>query len=276
MMVKKIAFQVFGKLRLWDHSKYFTNEQMKSMPDGYIPFLIKKMNSIGIKVDVYGTFWKDDYSQKMLDQNKFHYFTKVNLIEPQEDAEEGLWNYGYCLLKARNNRLRHTIENNIKYDFVLSIRPDVYIVDINASEIERLYKHQPKVNFMFKVFGQKEIKYGSSKPFDTDDKSFMGTYEGMNLFSLGFNHMHLNKDNCYYSSYHTDPCSFINMFSLDYTATSQSYDMYKVNLIRHDQIKRLYEKNLKHIPDWDLNLRAVQDEEEIINIIKSKSDDKTS
>ena len=271
MIDKKIAFQVFGKLRLWDHTKYFTDQEIKKMPDGYIPYLIKKMNSIGIKVDVYGTFWKDDYSQKMLDNNKFYYFTKIDLIEPQKDAEKGLWNYGYCLLKARNNRLKHTIENNIKYDYVLSIRPDVYIAGINTTEIEKLYHHQSRVNYMFKLFGQKGINYISVKPFETDDKSFIGTYEGMNLFSLGFNHIHLNKDNCYYSAYHADPCSFINMFSLDYTSTSNSYDMYRVNLIRHNQIKSLYDKGLKHIPDWDSDLRAIQDEDEIINIIKTKS-----
>ena len=112
-MGKKIAFQLFGQLRFWPES---TNT--------IIPF-IEKLKKDGHSVDIYGTFWDDEYAQKQfIPRPKIDIFKKLNLIqEPDDIAPLTLEKY-YCSL-TQSNLCRSN--EGINYDLIIAMRPDLTI-----------------------------------------------------------------------------------------------------------------------------------------------------
>ena len=65
-MDKRIALQLFGQLRFWPEQKTI------------IPF-VDKLRDAGYLVDIYGTFWNDEYTMNLNTHGKLDIFSKLQL-----------------------------------------------------------------------------------------------------------------------------------------------------------------------------------------------------
>lgn len=247
----RVAFQLFGQLRMWE-------EQIYLLP------LIDAFKENDCEVDVFGTFWDEPYSREMVDKDKMGIFNRLDLIPLPEDYLQGLWRWGYSLLKSRNHRLKYQLQNNIEYDLVVALRPDLYIGNPNTKAIGELLKAYSAKKYIYKVWFQKVISNSSIKPFDVDDKSFIGTEEAMNLFCLGFNHVHSNPDSIFHSAYHTDPIAYVKMFSLLVEPYNIVAPIAAMDLMRHQHLKKL---GFTTEPHYDTALKSVKTMDDIRKIV---------
>ena len=110
-MDKRIALQLFGQLRFWPEQKTI------------IPF-VDKLRDAGYLVDIYGTFWNDEYTMNLNTHGKLDIFSKLNLIEEPDNAEPfTLEKYYYCLSQSNLYRSKEGID----YDLIIAMRPDLEI-----------------------------------------------------------------------------------------------------------------------------------------------------
>ena len=111
-MSKRIALQLFGQLRFWPEQKTI------------IPF-VDKLKDDGYLVDIYGTFWNDEYTRNLNTHGKLDIFSKLNLIEEPDNALAfTLEKYYYCLSQSNLCRSKEGID----YDLIIAMRPDLNII----------------------------------------------------------------------------------------------------------------------------------------------------
>ena len=226
----KIAIQFFAQLRYW--------EKQSSVFD-----LIEAFEECGSTVDVYGTFWKDDYSVEMMEQNKFDYFKDVHLIDMPDDYLVDLWRSKYCLLKSRNYRLKYQIENNIKYDFVILARPDTIFFNISKENIENFFKQHKEINYIYHLWFHSPVRYSLDAciPYRDDDQAILATEDAANIFSLGFNYIQLSQDSHFIPRYHMDNVSASKLYNLTTGTLVQNFPIFNIDLIN---IKYMKESNV--------------------------------
>jgi len=247
----KIAIQLFGQLRMWEDQEYLKP---------FISFLKEQASS----VDVFGSFWNDEYSQQNINKYNTDIFTEYELVPIPDKIFKGLWRWGYCLLKSRNLRYRYQFKNNKRYDLVIMMRPDLYIKIAKPELLERFLNSIVAKKYLYKIWTQKVISNSSVKPFDVDDKCFYATPEAADIFCLGFNHIHNNPENNSHSAYHTDPVSFIKTFNLIVEPFNIIAPFANFNLIRHQY---LAQKGLT-TEKIDDKLKSLKTLDEVKNLVK--------
>ena len=259
-MKYNIAVQIFGQLRMWENSEQYRD---------FFEFLNTHVDS----VDVFGSFWDDEYSRENHRAGKFNFFTDLELVPIPEVIYQGLWRWGYCLMKSRNLRKRYQNKTNKTYDFVIMMRSDLRI-DIGYEEDERENVREILKTFLntltskqmiYRTWFQKEISNSSVKPYDVDDKVIYATEEAADLFCLGFNHLHNNPDSPFHSAYHTDPISYVKMFNLLVSPFNILAPFAWFDLIRHHYLKDI---DLTTEPQYDEELKKVKTLDEVKNIVK--------
>ena len=254
----KIAIQFFAQLRYW--------EKQSSVFD-----LIEAFEECGSTVDVYGTFWEDDYSVEMMEQNKFDYFKDVHLIDMPDDYLIDLWRSKYCLLKSRNYRLKYQIKNNIKYDFVILASPDTIFENINKEEIENFFKQHKKINYIYHLWFTLPVRYSSEAciPYRDDDQAILATEDAANIFSLGFNYIQLSQDSHFIPRYHMDNVSTGKLYNLTTSTLCFDFPIFNIDLIN---IKHVKESNLdaanRDFADYSTELRLIQRFEDLETFVK--------
>jgi hypothetical protein len=252
-----IAVQVFGQLRMWENPTYYID---------FFNFLKTQADS----VDIFGTFWDDEYSKEKLEGNKFDFFTETELIPIPETIYKGLWRWGYCLLKSRNFRKKYQFKNKKNYDLVIMMRPDLRIKIGEQKTLSQFLNTIKNKQMIYRIWFQKEISNSSIKPFDVDDKVFYATEETADLFCLGFNHLHNNIDSPFHSAYHTDPICYVKMFNLIVSPFNLTANFANFDLIRHHYLKDI---NLTTEPQYDEELKKVRTLDEVKNLVKKHLDE---
>lgn len=148
-MNKKIAIQLFGHLRTFEHTfeSFKKNVLGPNISDNYeIDIFIHTWNEIDHKTVNYRnqneeTLTSVELPKEYLDKVHMLYNPKKLLIDSQKDIEEliisekignfkrsvkGCLNVAYTLYKGSELRRNYALENGITYDFVIVTRPDIY------------------------------------------------------------------------------------------------------------------------------------------------------
>ena len=119
--MKKIAIELFGQLRMWDSQNILD--------------LKEYLNSKDIAVDIFGTFWDDEYTNRTLDLSS-NIFKKLQLLEEPERDTADLFKYFYSLSNSIKQRKIYQTKHNINYDFIIHSRNDLeFTMRHNADEL---------------------------------------------------------------------------------------------------------------------------------------------
>lgn len=261
-----IAVQVFGQLRMWeDHEIGIVEYTEEPIMGSHYKEFFKFLKTHADSVDVFGTFWDDEYARENVNNGKFDYFTELELVPIPEVIYKGLWRWGYCLMKSRNLRKKYQNQTNKTYDLVIMMRPDLRI----SAKEEKVYKEfldtLKNKQMIYRTWFQKEISNSSIKPFDVDDKVIYATEEAADLFCLGFNHLHNNIESHLHSAYHTDPICYVKLFNLLVSPFNIVAPFADFDLIRHHYLKDI---DLTTEPQYDEELKKVKTLDEVKNIVK--------
>jgi hypothetical protein len=251
-MKYNIAIQIFGQLRMWENVDQYKD---------FINFLKTQAES----VDVFGSFWHDEYSRTNYNEDKFDFFTDLELLPIPKIIYQGLWRWGYCLIKSRNLRKKYQNRTDKTYDFVIMMRPDLRIKIGEEKTLGSFLSTLKNKQMIYRTWFQKEISNSSVKPFDVDDKVFYATEESADLFCLGFNHLHNNTESPFHSAYHTDPICYVKMFNLLVSPFNIIAPFANFDLIRHHYLKDI---KLTTEPQYDEELKKVKTLDEVKNIVK--------
>lgn len=197
----KIALQLFGHLRFWEQQTVV--EAVKKIANS--------------EVDIYGTFWKDEYSVEIDNNNGFKDFKFLELLEePQFKSKRApLTRYSYLLQTSKNSRMKIQLKEGIYYDYILVCRPDVHLLLPNDDRIQK-FRNKLKNSvdqFTIDTFSELNFK-GPGKHFYIDDKIFGGKQEGINIFCGIYNHIYHTDSSMFVPGHHVDPSISIKLYNL--------------------------------------------------------------
>ena len=182
--MKKIAIELFGQLRMWDAQNIFELEQY--------------LNSKDIAVDFFGTFWNDEYTNRILNVDK-NIFKKLQLLEEPKRNTADLYKYFYSLSNSINQRKLYQAKHNTHYDFIIHSRSDLYfIMRHDADEL---------LNNLFNLLDSNKDNpciFICDKPRHTeeniDDKIFIGNSLGSDNLENSFDILKFNDIFRYHTS----------------------------------------------------------------------------
>ncbi len=222
--MNKIAIQLVGQVRSWEKS-YYDWVDFKS-----------NLEKKDFDIDFHICTWEDEYTKEC----NFDFIETVNLVPIDTEMiafdvktsagtnEEkmklvrrnqtpfGMIPFSYLQYWGSRYRRLYQKQNKIEYDFIILVRPDVYIPvgDVEDTTFAELFSEDweapsPRLNFKnshFTIF----IPQGIFNIVDgytrfSEDLLFMGTEESINLFSNGFLHCYLQTSKSFNSTHHTLP-----------------------------------------------------------------------
>lgn len=226
-MDKRIALQLFGQLRFWPEQKTI------------IPF-VDKLRDAGYLVDIYGTFWNDEYTMNLNTHGKLDIFSKLNLIEEPDNAEPfTLEKYYYCLSQSNLYRSKEGID----YDLIIAMRPDLNIKatkDIN--NFENIFNILEQVNNKPVIF---HVNDKIQRPEDwVDDKIIIANPVGIDKLNNIYSDYDISKDvewgnKGLYFRYHNSLCLHIAKLDILQIDSSEWEMPIMLNLIRHALLKEM-------------------------------------
>ena len=241
----KFAIEVFGQLRLW--------EIQSSLPK-LKSFLVDN----GFEIDTYGTFWNDDYTRNLFNNNKLSFFDKLNLIDEPPFEYGTLKKYYYSLKHSTQQRK----QSNKSYDIILQCRSDLnFALDNDAVELLKEFKTTVLSNkdtpttFINEMTTWRGQDLGPPG-FKLDDRHFWSNEKAANLIGSTYDEfIKLEKpvDNiregifCYHNFH-----KVIDHFKLKTIFLDKMFSC--ANLMRWDILKKLNLKDSevsKHIQDYN-------------------------
>lgn len=210
--IVKIALQLAGQVRFWEQSyEYWT--ELKS-----------KLEQSGFDVDVHICSWRDSYT-KSLD---FSSFTTYNLIPINMDLltiESGretektmmrrsreipieLMPLSYQQYWGSRYRRLYQKENNVQYDFVMVVRPDLGfkcdIVEVLQKKKQEIIESKCTIFIPYGVTNS--VGWKPQHPSRLcNDFMCLGTEESVNLYCNGFLYSYLQDSKSFISKNHTYP-----------------------------------------------------------------------
>jgi|TARA_B110000046_G_C12993232_1_gene398811 hypothetical protein len=220
-MDKRIALQLFGQLRFWPEQKTI------------IPF-VDKLRDAGYLVDIYGTFWNDEYTMNLNTHGKLDIFSKLNLIEEPDNAEPfTLEKYYYCLSQSNLYRSKEGID----YDLIIAMRPDLNIkVTKDINNFENIFNILEQVNNKPVIF---HVNDKIQRPEDwVDDKIIIANPVGIDKLNNIYSDYDISKDvewgnKSLYFRYHNSLCLHIAKLDILQIDSSEWEMPIVLNLIRH-------------------------------------------
>ena len=213
----KVAFQYYGELRYWDKIK--TN----------ISNYKKYIKNLDFTIDFYLCTWENEHTKKILSNREFEIFKDVKLIkspsrgkkigkpkkgstENREGESVGIYNASYSMFYASYFRQKYQSKNNIKYDWVLSSRPDMlinkekfYIFNDQIINKQALWIHEGEIPNDYTLFYSDFKRQLNSKfigYLNQNDNYMLGTEESINLYCRNF-HLNFLFQNNYIPTYHS-------------------------------------------------------------------------
>ena len=226
-MDKRIALQLFGQLRFWPEQKTI------------IPF-VDKLRDAGYLVDIYGTFWNDEYTRNLNTHGKLDIFSKLNLIEEPDNAEPfTLEKYYYCLSQSNLYRSKEGID----YDLIIAMRPDLNIkVTKDINNFENIFNILEQVNNKPVIF---HVNDKIQRPEDwVDDKIIIANPVGIDKLNNIYSDYDISKDvelgnKSLYFRYHNSLCLHIAKLDILQIDSSEWEMPIVLNLIRHALLKEM-------------------------------------
>jgi hypothetical protein len=220
-MDKRIALQLFGQLRFWPEQKTI------------IPF-VDKLRDAGYLVDIYGTFWNDEYTMNLNTHGKLDIFSKLNLIEEPDNAKPlTLEKYYYCLSQSNLYRSKEGID----YDLIIAMRPDLNIkVTKDINNFENIFNILEQVNNKPVIF---HVNDKIQRPEDwVDDKIIIANPVGIDKLNNIYSDYDISKDvelgnKSLYFRYHNSLCLHIAKLDILQIDSSEWEMPIVLNLIRH-------------------------------------------
>ena len=220
-MDKRIALQLFGQLRFWPEQKTI------------IPF-VDKLRDGGYLVDIYGTFWNDEYTRNLNTHGKLDIFSKLNLIEEPDNAEPlTLEKYYYCLSQSNLYRSKEGID----YDLIIAMRPDLNIITKkNMGKFGNIFNILEQVNnkpVMFHVNDKIQRPDGW-----VDDKMIIANPVAIDKLNNIYSDYDISKDvewgnKSLYFRYHNSLCLHIAKLDILQIDSNEWEMPIMTNLIRH-------------------------------------------
>jgi len=245
-MSKRIALQLFGQLRFWPEQKTI------------IPF-VDKLKYDGYSVDIYGTFWNDEYTRNLNTHGKLDIFSKLNLIEEPDNAIAfTLEKYYYCLSQSNLCRSKEGID----YDLIIAMRPDLEIIvdTTHNGTLGNIFNILDKINKKPVLFhvdkikkdgdGRMEDKIIIANPLAIDKLSnIYSDWNSSNIF-------YLNKS--LYFEYHKSLLSHIKKLDIIEIYGSEWKGRYpfEFNLMRHRLHKEMNFEDGSHVDGVFLREKA--------------------
>lgn len=226
-MDKRIALQLFGQLRFWPEQKTI------------IPF-VDKLRDAGYLVDIYGTFWNDEYTMNLNTHGKLDIFSKLNLIEEPDNAEPfTLEKYYYCLSQSNLYRSKEGID----YDLIIAMRPDLNIkVTKDINNFENIFNILEQVNNKPVIF---HVNDKIQRPEDwVDDKIIIANPVGIDKLNNIYSDYDISKDvelgnKSLYFRYHNSLCLHIAKLDILQIDSSEWEMPIVLNLIRHALLQEM-------------------------------------
>ena len=226
-MDKRIALQLFGQLRFWPEQKTI------------IPF-VDKLKDDGYSVDIYGTFWNDEYTRNLNTHGKLDIFSKLNLIEEPDNALAfTLEKYYYCLSQSNLCRSKEGID----YDLIIAMRPDLNIkVTKDINNFENIFNILEQVNNKPVIF---HVNDKIQRPEDwMDDKIIIANPVGIDKLNNIYSDYDISKDvewgnKSLYFRYHNSLCLHITKLDILQIDKSEWEMPIVLNLIRHALLKEM-------------------------------------
>ena len=226
-MDKRIALQLFGQLRFWPEQKTI------------IPF-VDKLKDDGYSVDIYGTFWNDEYTRNLNTHGKLDIFSKLNLIEEPDNALAfTLEKYYYCLSQSNLCRSKEGID----YDLIIAMRPDLEIkVDTTHNgTLGNIFNILDKINKKPVLFHVNKIgEFGGIGDTKMEDKIIIANPLTMDKLNNIYSDYDISKDvewgnkNSYFE-YHKSLLSHIKKLDIIeiYGSKWRARYSFEFNLMRH-------------------------------------------
>lgn len=245
----RIAFQISGELRNWKTAHFLFNVIKDYLEE-----------DSKIEVDFFLHCWKNDYSLSIEKEGLFDIFNSYHM---STIPDEGVVNYkpkktfhpatvayvhaltlypwSFSMFKASKVRREYQTDNNIKYDFIITTRPDSYFVFNSVIRFkEFLNSFKPEDKDFFTLY-RKNIRKNHTKDFTWigykgNDTTMIGTEEAINLYSTNFHLTYLNLNHSTLPMSHNIPGLTIMKYNMDILADNNPLNL-KATILRQDDGK---------------------------------------
>ena len=208
-MNPKIAIQFFGQLRYVEvaHSIY--------------PF-IKYFRNRGFEVDLYGTFWDDDYTEKQIREGQFVGYKSVNLISEPKVKKGDLQKYFYSLEKTLNQRKGD-------YEFIIFCRYDLEFIIDEEFSFSKFYEK------LSNQFDKPSIFFipGTKVDDKIDDKLFICNPAGADKICRTYSAFKNKELDVEHLRYHSSLLASIEFFEIE---LFENIEFFTYDLIRHKYV----------------------------------------
>ena len=245
----RIAFQISGELRNWKTAHF-----LFKVIQNYLQANSK------IKVDFFLHCWESDYSLSVEKEGLFDIFDSYSMsVIPDEGVVNykpkklfhpatvayvhalTLYPWSFSMFKASKVRREYQIKNNIKYDFVISTRPDSYFMFSTIRLLkDYLISYDPNGKEFFALY-RKNIRKNHGRNFTWigykgNDTTMIGTEEAINLYSTNFHLTYLNLNHSTIPMSHNIPGLTIMKYNMDIIANNDALNL-KATILRQDDGK---------------------------------------
>ena len=202
--MSSIAIQLHGDLRNWDRARPL--------------WLAKKAfieKSLGLSVDIYGVFWRNDYSVKC---NYKHMTVELQDIPKEglylkspKPKPRGMYPWAYALFQV--NKLRKLSFKN--HDIVFSCRPDYMFIPEQIENSINVLRGNTKNDRFSMVYDSHNgvNKWHFHKT--GNDNAFCGFSEAIDIFSTAFHLCYLNNDPSFYPTNHNIQGLVIDKYNIN-------------------------------------------------------------
>lgn len=219
---KRVSFEFFGQMRWWEEQ------------NTHIPFK-KFLEDNGYIVDVFGTFWNDEYTNELKSKNLLNFFDKLQLIDEPDFENFTLHKYFYSLNESYKQRVLFQDKFNISYDLCILTRPDVYFcLDKNNTEINKKRLLEIKSVLEKNKYVPTIISFykdGFVRGNRMEDKTVVGNELAMSIISETYED--LSNSNEKYLPYHSSLGNRMKDKNIQVLHSPDTYPFFTVDLMRH-------------------------------------------
>lgn len=259
----RIAFQISGELRNWK-----TAYSLYSVIKSYLE------EDTDIEVDFFLHCWVNDYSLSIEKEGLLDIFNSYSMsVIPEEGVVNykpkkefhpatvayvhalTLYPWSFSMFKASKVRREYQIKNNIKYDYIVTTRPDSYFVFstimrfklfLAAPDKKIVNRDQPENTDFYSLY-RRNIKKNHTNNFTWigykgNDTTMIGTEEAINLFSTNFHLIYLNLNHSTLPMSHNIPGLTAMKYNMDIISNNDALNL-KATILRQDDGKLVSKSN---------------------------------
>lgn len=228
--MKRMALEFFGQLRFCE------------IQDTIDPFINTMLEKYNIKIDTFGTFWDDEYTNDCIQKGYLNNINTIQLIKEPEEKNGNLNKYFFSLQESINQRKQYEIDNNIKYDYIILSRYDNAFSTIRTLKLESLL-NQKSDNFVYTSYKPLPIEFFNNvtekkcSTYKMDDQIIICSVKAANSLSKTYEYFIQGKFSTTNLKYHSSLYESLKYFNIEILEGK----FVDTNVFRHLVIK---EKNI--------------------------------